>query len=190
MTMLQITPANQKPSAVERLSVREVLARPLPRVNQESDRWRHLTVSGEFTVEEVAELPLAARRMPRRVYAHYGPYPDPANPPLPDAHAWSAALAQAVVEVLMGLRPVGQLQRWVTRDFLALLERRCDLNERLAGKPQRTRHPQVLTTKVCMLADDLVETTHVVEHEGRVRAVALRMEGWRRQWLATAIEII
>lgn len=190
MTLLQITPANQSPNAIERLSPREVIAHPLPRIRQASDRWRHLSVSGDFKVEEATEPSLVAQRMPRRVYAHYGPYPDPANPPLPDAQAWSAALAQAIVEALMGLRPVSQLQRWVTRDFLALLERRSSLNDRLAGRPQPTYHPQVLSTRVCELSTDVVETTHVVRHKGRVRAVALRMEGFRRQWLATAIEII
>lgn len=190
MTALPITAAPPSARAYERIATREVVATLMPRVKRPADRWKYLTISADFSPVEDKRPAVSAKLMPHRVYAHYGPQSDPANPPLPDAHGWSSALAVAIVEVLMGLRPSEQLQRWVAKDLQVLLERRCQLNTRLAGDPGRSYRPQLVSTRVCQLRKDLVETTHVVRHRGRTRAVALRMEGFRRQWLATAIEII
>ena len=74
-----------------------------------------------------------------------GEPPPPESPAgLPDAHAWSAALAVTVLEVLAGLRPAAQLSRWLEADVLCALAAR--LPRRRAGGPAPT--PALLSVRV------------------------------------------
>lgn len=113
---------------------------------------------------------------------------------LPDAATTCAALVQAVIEVLAGTRPVTQLVRWLAPEVYTGLQRRAVL----AGRMQRrdralasaaTRRPVVRNVRVCSPADGVVEASAVVLDRGRVRAVAVRLEGLDGRWRATALEI-
>ena len=43
------------------------------------------------------------------------------RPGLPDAREWSATLALAVIQTLLGQRPVAQLNRWMVEEVLAAI---------------------------------------------------------------------
>jgi hypothetical protein len=115
---------------------------------------------------------------------------------LPDPVDTCAALVQAVVEVLAGTRQVTQLVRWVSADVYAGLQRRAALAGRLrrttsnrpvAGVP--VRRAVVGGVRTCVPADGVVEASAVVLDRGRVRAVALRLEGLDGRWRVTALEV-
>ena len=115
---------------------------------------------------------------------------------LSDPTATCAALAGAVVEVLSGHRPAAQLVRWTTLEVHEGLVRRAALAARLrrprAGSrgPARAGRPAVVRrVRVCRPAEGVVEASAVVVDGERVRAVAMRLEGWDRRWRATAVEV-
>ena len=112
---------------------------------------------------------------------------------LPDPAATCAALVQAVVEVLAGTRPAGQLVRWLSADVYTGLQRRAALAARVqrrTERPQRqARRPVVRRVRMCTPADGVVEASAVVLDRGRVRAVAVRIEGLDGRWRATALEV-
>ncbi|MEJ5914147.1 Rv3235 family protein [Pseudokineococcus sp. 1T1Z-3] len=118
---------------------------------------------------------------------------------LPDPAGVCGALAGAVVEVLSGHRPAAQLVRWTTLEVHAELQRRAGLAARLRPGPPRCRPgavpvrqgrpAHVRRVRVCRPGDGVVEASAVVADGDRVRAVALRLEGWDRRWRATAVEV-
>jgi hypothetical protein len=110
---------------------------------------------------------------------------------LPDPTVTCAALVQALVEVLGGVRPVSQLVRWTTHEVHAALSRRTALAARVrqnAGVPS-TRAAVVRGVRVCLPADGVAEGSAVVIDADRVRAVAVRLEGLDGRWRATALEV-
>lgn len=109
---------------------------------------------------------------------------------LPDASKWGRSIALAVVETLTGQRYPTQLERWVTPDLYEAIERRVALAERLDGPANRTPRAQALSSRTCHVNEQIAETTHVIAQGQQVRAVAVRLEAHRRQWMATALEII
>ncbi|WP_298804356.1 Rv3235 family protein [uncultured Pseudokineococcus sp.] len=119
-----------------------------------------------------------------------------ADDELSDPGPTCAALAGAVVEVLSGHRPAAQLVRWTTLEVHEGLVRRAALAARLrrprpgAPGPARSGRPAVVRrVRVCRPAEGVVEASAVVVDGDRVRAVALRLEGWDRRWRATAVEV-
>lgn len=125
-----------------------------------------------------------------------GPAPLPAVRLVPAADPAPIAgrLAGAVVEVLRGTRPLHQLARWVSLDVFGELESRVAA----ASTTPRDRRPQpaetlgrvtVLRVRVCRLGPLVAEACAVVQDGDRVRAVAVRLEGRRGQWSATALEV-
>ncbi len=109
---------------------------------------------------------------------------------LPDPHATCAALVQAVVEVLGGVRPAGQLVRWLSHDVHVALTRRAALAGRMRrGAAPSTRQAVVRGVRVCLPADGVAEASAVVVDADRVRAVAVRLEGLDGRWRATALEV-
>ncbi|MEJ5946162.1 Rv3235 family protein [Pseudokineococcus basanitobsidens] len=122
---------------------------------------------------------------------------------LPDPAGTCGALAGAVVEVLSGHRPAAQLVRWTTLEVHAELQRRAALAARLrparpsrrpsspsgAGASRAGRPAVVRRVHVCRPSEGVVEASAVVVDGDRVRAVALRLEGWDRRWRATAVEV-
>ena len=106
---------------------------------------------------------------------------------LPDPRAWATAFVQAAMEVSAGLRPPGQLVRWTTPDVHALLVRRWTLT--LRARQPTAAAPQLRVLQGGAPRAGVYETAAVVSQAGRVRAVALRMEGMHGRWRVTALEI-
>ncbi len=103
---------------------------------------------------------------------------------LPDPRTWAALLAQAVVEVLGGRRPVGQVVRWVDPEILDRLR---------ASAPTRgakVRPVLVRRVRVSTQPDGTVEAAVVVDDGTRCRALALRLEALSRRWLCTALDLV
>ncbi len=107
---------------------------------------------------------------------------------LPDPERWAAMIAQAVVEILVGRRPVAQVVRWVDapiyervrRSAQALAARGTDRT----GTPVRVRRVR-LDTHDCG-----VEAVVVVDDGRRCRALALRLDAIDGRWLCTALDIV
>ncbi|MEO7752561.1 MAG: Rv3235 family protein [Terracoccus sp.] len=107
---------------------------------------------------------------------------------LPAAHPFVAKLAQAIVEVVSGQRPAPQLVRHTSPTVYAVVARRAMVAAR--RQPSRARRAAVVRrVRVCEPADGIVEACAVVVSQGRVRALALRMEGLDGRWLVTALTI-
>lgn len=109
---------------------------------------------------------------------------------LPDPTKWGRSIALAVVETLSGQRYPTQLERWVTPDLYEAIERRVALAERLDGPANRTPRAKALSSRTCHVNDQVAETTHIITQGKQVRAVSVRLEARRRQWMATALEIL
>lgn len=121
----------------------------------------------------------------------FGPQPTRARD-LPDPQQWAAHIAQAVVEVMHGVRPPSQVIRWTTPEVYAVVARRGSRAARRAagtrgrGPRQRTKVTRVL---VCEPAPDVAETSVVLVDGGRVRAMALRLIGRDGRWVVEALQI-
>ncbi|MDK8350834.1 Rv3235 family protein [Gleimia europaea] len=109
---------------------------------------------------------------------------------LPDARTWSRALALAIVETLSGQKYPSALERFVTPDLYDAIERKVALSTRLDGPAERSPRTKALSSRVCLVNESIAETTHVVVKGETTRAVAIRLEARRRQWVATALEIL
>lgn len=108
--------------------------------------------------------------------------------PLPEADQWAGAVARTAVEVLLGIRPVVQLNRWLSAPVYVALARRAGLAVRVLGS-HRSRSVLVRNVTVSRVNDYAVEAA-VTLHDGRrARAAALRLELFRGRWLTTALEI-
>ncbi len=108
--------------------------------------------------------------------------------------AWATRFAQAVVEVVAGHRPPGQLVRWTSRTVYRDLERRTRLAQRAAtaasGMPvqRSTLRPQVRSVHVCRVGAGVAEVSVHVRHGRRSRALAVRLEAVQGRWTCTAME--
>ena len=116
---------------------------------------------------------------------------------LPEPRAWGGRLVQALVEVLAGDRPAGQLVRWtsgeVYDDVTAMVP--------LRGRPGAARRPRppgrtgppsratVRSVHVTEPADGVAEVAATVTRGRRTTAVALRLEGLDGRWQCTALEL-
>jgi hypothetical protein len=115
------------------------------------------------------------------------PVADPAGP-LPDPTRMCCDMVQAAVEGLRGARPLAQLIRWVTPEVYDGLALRAQLVQG-AGTPPVSGRAGIRRIRVCRIGHATAEATVVVNDGPRVRAVAVRLEGHRGRWRATAMEI-
>jgi hypothetical protein len=120
----------------------------------------------------------------------------PVSRPLPPATQWARQFVQAALEVAGGRRSPSQLLRWASEDVFSTLARRAALASRVehTGTAATTRSARATTVavrsvRVCRPSYAVVEATIVVTDRGRIRAVALRMEGVDGRWRVTALEI-
>lgn len=108
-------------------------------------------------------------------------------PPAEDLVRVGAVICKAVVEVLSGLRPAAQAQRWLLDDVWQTLRRRAALSRRngtCGPRPVKVLrvHPCPIDARACELA--------VVLYDGdRVRAAAVRLILHQGRWRAAAIRI-
>jgi hypothetical protein len=109
------------------------------------------------------------------------------RPGLPNAEQWSATLALAIIQALLGQRSVAQLNRWVAEDVLGAISayqrRRLSLRGRVAVpialRSVRVQHPNP-------------EVAEVAAHATigkRSAAIAFRLEAMGDRWLCTALEL-
>jgi hypothetical protein len=105
----------------------------------------------------------------------------------PSAKQWSARLAQAIVEVFVGVRPAAQLSQYTTLDVLHQLERWTGRFNNRIGTP--TQRPQVESVHVCEPCAGIAEVCATVDTGPRRRAFAIRLEARGSRWLCTALEL-
>jgi hypothetical protein len=102
---------------------------------------------------------------------------------VPEGAARAAVVvSRALLEVLSGWRPPGQLCRWTSAQLQYDLERRAP--RRPTGQRQqllrvRLTQPSPGVAEACALTKDLVR--------GRVRVMAMRMELRGEQWIVTRL---
>lgn len=108
---------------------------------------------------------------------------------LPDPTKMCCAMVQAAVEALRGTRPLAQLARWVSPEIYEQLAARSELTQRVHGRGAPTHRAAIRRIRLCRLGENAAEATVVVDDGQRVRAVAVRLEGHRGHWRATALEI-
>lgn len=116
----------------------------------------------------------------------FGPQPT-ATAALPDARHWAGRFVQAVVEVLAGDRPHGQLVRWTSAEVYD------EIGARVAPPDPRsaliTRRAVVRSVHISEPADGVAEIAALVRGDRRTTAVALRLEGLDGRWQCTALEL-
>ncbi len=104
---------------------------------------------------------------------------------LPHPEAFARSIGQALVEVMWGARPSTQVVRWTTADVYAVVARRSLVAVRRGLRGGRP--PVVTGARVCEPADGVAEAALVVIAGGRVRALALRLEGLDGRWVVTEL---
>lgn len=120
--------------------------------------------------------------------ATWAPRPVPAPPaePLPDPGELARAIVVTAVEALAGVRPLGQLVRWLTPELHDHLTDARAARGRVAGPVRRATAGRAT---VCRISEEVVEATVTVHDGSRVRAAAVRLEVHRRRWRACVLEI-
>lgn len=121
----------------------------------------------------------------------FGPQPTRACD-LPDPREWAAHIAQALVEVMHGVRPPSQVMRWSTPEVYAVVARRGSRAARRAAHQRRqrpTHRTRVTRVLVCEPADDVVEASVVLIDGERVRGLALRLVGRDSRWIVEALQV-
>jgi hypothetical protein len=112
---------------------------------------------------------------------------------LPDPAPLIENLTRCVVEILAGARDLEQISRWVTDDVYRHLLKRVVLSARARQATGRAVvRPTFAIGSIitCAPADGILEAVVIVRGRGRVRAVALRLEGLDRRWRATTINVL
>lgn len=108
---------------------------------------------------------------------------------LPDPRLWSARLAQALVEVLAGDRPLQQLVRWTSADVYRKIERRARIVARGDGAERLGDvRAAVRSVHLCEPRGGVAEACMLVQQGARSRAIAIRLEGVDGRWQCTALE--
>ncbi len=140
-----------------------------------------------------APVPLTAPRLPLRlVPTVVDDEPDPGwgpprtplddlSPPRPFAHA----LVQRLLEVLGGVRPVGQLQRDTSPELYARLQRYVAARPRATGARPTGR--AVRSVHVQARPEGVAEVAATVFRGTRASALALRLEGVGGRWCCTEL---
>ncbi len=107
---------------------------------------------------------------------------------LPDPEPLVPRLAQTVMEVVSGQRPAPQLIRHTAPAVYSVLARQSLVagRRRVSGAQ---RSAVVRRVRLCEPADGVVEACAVVVSHGRVRALAMRLEGLDGRWVVTALTI-
>jgi hypothetical protein len=104
---------------------------------------------------------------------------------LPASRPFAHALVQRLLEVLAGLRPVSQLQSDTTFELFTELEQVLPARTRATG-PRPSRR-DVRSVHVQESDDGVAEVCATVRRDGRVTALALRLEGVDGAWRCTAL---
>jgi len=115
---------------------------------------------------------------------------------LPDPHKFTLNVTHRTLEVLAGSRDVNQIARWVTEEVYQSLAERVNQQRRkksLLPAEQSNRQAPVFAlvrSRMTSPRDGVVESAVIVRTPHRLRAVALRLEGFDRRWRAAAFTLI
>lgn len=109
---------------------------------------------------------------------------------LPDPEAAVRAIAQGIVDVLNGQRPLGQLNAVLAPEVREQLGVAAATAAR-ARQPQLRRAPlpRAKTLRFMSPAAGVVEASVVVAGKPRCKALALRLEGLDGRWQCTALGV-
>lgn len=109
----------------------------------------------------------------------------------PDGRRWAMLLAQGIVEVASGERPMSQLSRWTTFEVYESL--RWTLTRRItrrrAATPGTPRATHALSVHVSAITPTVVEACATIRFGQRVHALAYRLEASDTGWLCTAADL-
>jgi hypothetical protein len=109
------------------------------------------------------------------------------RPGLPNAEEWSATLALAIIQALLGQRPAAQLNRWVGEEVLAAISL-CQ--RRSLRAPGRVAIPIALrSVRVQHPGREVAEVAAHVVIGRQSAAMAFRLEAIGDRWLCTALEL-
>ena len=158
-----------------------VITRPEPSALAPGERDRR-----RATARATSRTPLAVDFASASDEQLFGPQPT-GRSGLPDPAHWAGHLAQAVVEVMAGVRQPPQILRWTTPEVYAVVARRGAVSAR-RGTPA-TRRAVVRSVRVCEPADGVAEACAVVLDGGRVRALAMRLVGMDGRWRIEALQV-
>lgn len=161
---------------------------PIPPVDPEPltpDAYNALTAP-PMRESGYRQVPLTMPLRPAESDAFFEPQPTPTMD-LPDPALWAGQALRVVLEVMDGSRPARQLSRWVTRGIHDRAARRGLVARQRGGRGHRVN--VVRSVHVCTPTDGVAEVSALVVHNGRHRAVALRMQGVDGRWMITALEL-
>lgn len=111
----------------------------------------------------------------------------PSDGSLADPRAWIGSMSVALLECLIGRRPVSQLARHVTPGVQSRLNRRYRAALRRGGTPG---HSRVLRIRVCQITPRVVEAALVTRVNGRPCPIAVRMEATNGRWVISVLELL
>lgn len=106
---------------------------------------------------------------------------------LPEPRAWLQRIAGALLECMTGVRSTSQVSRWVSPLIHERVHARSVIAQRRGARP--LHRSLVRRIHLCEPDDGVVEASVIVQHDGRVRAMALRMVGVDGRWMVTAMEL-
>ena len=115
---------------------------------------------------------------------------------LPDASLFALNFTQRALEVLYGSRDLAQIARWVTDDVYQAMQAKVEARTRkmsLLPTDVRGRIAHHFTLSHITIGnprEGVVEACVVVRGAHRIRAAALRLEGYDRRWRATSFTIL
>ena len=112
---------------------------------------------------------------------------------LPDPVEQLKYLAPAVMEVLEGVRSIAQLAGMVTEDIYQLLKSRSAAKARdRFSNDKKLPWPNIKVSRIHheYTKANLVQSVVLIRTDKRTRAIAIRLEGRRGRWVATAITVL
>lgn len=106
---------------------------------------------------------------------------------LPDPKVATAKIAQILIDVMLGQRPVSQLNAVTNAAVRAEVLRAVAALSPGSGVPRARL--RVASVRVTTPGPTIVEASAVVRGTQRSRAMALRLEGLDGRWLCTALRV-
>ncbi len=133
------------------------------------------------------------RHSTSRAMEFFDPQPTP-RVELPDPRETIERLALIGCEIIVGIRPVEQIGRWVTEDVYRVVAERsiAARRNRVARSETIKSGPLIIVglTVVTEPRDGAVEGVSLVRFGQRTRAVCVRLEGLDHRWRASALALL
>lgn len=137
---------------------------------------------------------MEVQKPPRRFKTNPDAYPV-FQIPRDDPRRFAGAIALGSIQVIMGIRPIKQLDRWLTYDIYDALAERTKLfahfrpHIRRLASPMCVKQVHVKAIRNQAEGEFPIEAAATVFDGERVRAVAMRLKPQRGQWKVCALEI-